>query len=161
MSTRSQIVIKDEYDEQWFYRHSDGYPEGNLPALFTFMTWIEEEKIRRNVEQSSGWLVLIGADEYGYDFDYKTGKETRKKTVLEPIGNERFSSWKYGAYEICPHKEPHGDIEWLYIIDIEKNTLTIKEVGYGNRSHTFSYAELKAFKGDYEALRNEYFSQEE
>jgi hypothetical protein len=161
MSTRSQIVIKDEYDEQWFYRHSDGYPEGNLPALFKFMTWNEEGKIRRNVEQSSGWLVLIGADEYGYNYNHKTGKETRKKTVLEPSDGDLFGNWKYGAYEICPHKEPHGDIEWLYIIDIEKNTLTIKEVRYNYRSHTLSYDELKAFKGDYEALRNEFFPEDD
>jgi hypothetical protein len=63
MSTRSQIIIKDGYTEQWFYRHSDGYPQENMPELYKFMSWVNEGKIRNNVEQSCGWLVLLGAKE--------------------------------------------------------------------------------------------------
>lgn len=153
MSTRSQVIIKDEYDEQWFYRHSDGYPTRNLPALFKLMTWYHKGLIRQSVEQSSGWLVLIGAEEYGYNYDYKTGKKTKKKTITKPIKKDMFDGWKYGAYEICPHKEPHGDIQWLYTIDITKNSINIKEVRSGMEMY-FTFEELKEYKDDWGRVEN-------
>ena len=125
MSTRSQVIIKDEYDEQWFYRHSDGYPEGNMPQLFKFMTWIEKGKIRRNTEQSCGWLVLIGAEEY---------KSNQEGNPFNP------TNWKCGAYEPCSPEE-HGDIEWLYTIDLETNTITVEDTNT-RKNITFTYNEL-------------------
>ena len=50
MSTRCQIVIKDESNQIVFYRHSDGYPEGAMPTLQKFMEWVRNKKIRNNAE---------------------------------------------------------------------------------------------------------------
>jgi len=138
MSTRSQIIIKDQYNEQWFYRHSDGYPEGNLPQLFKFMSWLKEGKIRNNVGQSSGWLILIGAEEY---------KEYQDNKPFTP------KDWKVGAYELCPHRSMHGDIEWLYIIDLEENTISIQEIR-SSEEYKFTYDELKRYKGKWEKIRD-------
>ena len=60
MSTRANIVIKDEYSELWFYRHSDGYPEGTLPTLTEFLDAVKAGLIRNNVSQAAGWLIIIG-----------------------------------------------------------------------------------------------------
>ena len=130
MSTRSQIIIKSESDgdEQWFYRHSDGYPEENLPQLRKFLKWLKEGKIRNNVEQSAGWLILIGAEEY--NTYYKDGKDYPKKTLTEPT-DEGFTGWKCGAYEICTCDETHGDVEWLYTIDLDKKQIRVKPVRGG------------------------------
>jgi len=66
MSTRAQIKITDSFGQElWFYRHSDGYPDGTLPTLQKFLDWVKAGKIRDNVEQAAGWLILIGAEEYG------------------------------------------------------------------------------------------------
>jgi hypothetical protein len=76
MSTRANILIKDECDELWFYRHSDGYPTGCLPTLAKFMSWVKDRKIRSNVGQSAGWLIVIGKEEYeseGLNSDWKVG----------------------------------------------------------------------------------------
>jgi len=109
MSTRAQIIIKDSDSELWFYRHSDGYPEGTMPTLNKFLEWVKSGRIRDNVEQSAGWLIIIGANEYG-------------NKNYEP-GNDRFMGWKVGAYEpSIPEK--HDDIEYLYTIDLVKKEIT-------------------------------------
>ena len=64
MSTRSNIVLKDGHDEMWFYRHSDGYPEGAMPLIAKFVEWVNKGKIRSHPGQSAGCLVALGMREY-------------------------------------------------------------------------------------------------
>jgi hypothetical protein len=124
MSTRSQVIIKDAYDEQWFYRHSDGYPSGNLPQLQKLIKWYDDGLIRDNIEQSAGWLIIIGAEEY-------------RNYTTNPF--EPNDTWEHGSYEISVPRE-RGDIEYLYTINIKDKTLTIQEM-YGIEK-TFSWKEI-------------------
>lgn len=103
MSTRANILIKDKYDKQMFYRHSDGYPTGQK-SLLTFMQLVKEGKLRDNVEQSSGWLIILGHEENHYPKSYNDG-------------------WKVGAYEPC--SDIHGDIEFYYELDLEKMEIRV------------------------------------
>lgn len=101
MSTRADIQVIDGYGtELWFYRHSDGYPAGALPTLGEFMRKVVEEKIRDNTEQASGWLIVVGRDEYG-----------------------NVGGWKVGAYE--PSSGPHGDTEYRYELDLQKKEIRV------------------------------------
>lgn len=125
MSTRANVVLQDSNfdDSLWFYRHSDGYPEGALPTLEIFLSWVNEGKIRNNVEQSAGWLIMIGAAEY--DTLYEDG-ESRPKIVEEifkPSG--ATLGWKVGAYE--PAVGLHWDIEYLYIVDLDTPKIEVYE----------------------------------
>ena len=97
MSTRCNVIVKDAYGHLVFYRHCDGYPEGVKDTLLTFMERVENGVYRDNVEQSAGWLVVLGYEEY---------KDIRD-----------FDSWEVGAYE--PSVGIHGDIEYLYVLDLE------------------------------------------
>lgn len=67
MSTRANIIIKESYsynDEKgkeinvtnqlFFYRHSDGYPDGAMPTLNIFMEWLKSGKIRTDLQQATG-----------------------------------------------------------------------------------------------------------
>jgi len=117
MSTRASIIIKDSYSQLFFYRHSDGYPEGTLPTLEKFLSWVKEGKIRNNVSQAAGWLILIGLQEYGNGTD-QLGE-------IEPT-DKGFSGWKIGAYE--PTNGVNGDEEYQYIIDLDKKTIKVKEL---------------------------------
>jgi hypothetical protein len=121
MSTRANIIIKDQYDKLFFYRHSDGYPEGTLPTLEKFLNYVKEGHIRDNVGQAAGWLILIGAEEYA---------EYRKdvSNLCAPDFDHDFNGWKAGAYEITTGI--HGDIEFLYIIDLDKKTIEIVVNGF-------------------------------
>lgn len=112
MSTRANILVKDKYDELWFYRHSDGYPEGAMPVLEKFLEWLKSGLIRDNVGQAAGWLILLGHREYDKQ--------------LVPQVEDRYLGWKVGSIE--PTTAQHGDIEWLYTIDLVTKTIDVKEV---------------------------------
>jgi hypothetical protein len=122
MSTRANVVIKDQYHKLWFYRHSDGYPEGTLPTLEKFVRWINEGKIRNNASQAAGWLILIGAEEYNYAYD-KQGKQAQLPAE-KAFSPENKEGWKCGAYE--PTGGQHGDIKYLYTIDLSQTPVEIK-----------------------------------
>ena len=134
MSTRANVIIQESYKDYksgkqftnrlYFYRHSDGYPEGVMPTLDIFVKWLKSGNIRNNLSQSAGWLVLLGAMEYNtipeYEEDksFPSGSYGDIETIKEP------KDWKVGAYE--PTNSLHGDIEHLYVIDLTKKE--VKEI---------------------------------
>lgn len=126
MSTRANIIIKDGSDRKLiFYRHSDRYPEGALPTLKKFMSWVKDGRIRDNAGQAAGWLILIGAEEYGSVY-VGGGKYMPKKSLTEPDPNDDMMGWKCGAYE--PTTGIHGDIEYLYTLDLDEKTILVQSV---------------------------------
>lgn len=114
MSTRASILITDGDSTLHFYRHSDGYPECCGKDLKEFIEGYKCQVMRNSVSQSAGWLIVRGHKEYLADGVNFTGKPTL----------ERYSGWKVGAYE--PTDEIHGDVEYIYIIDLKKFTLTTR-----------------------------------
>lgn len=120
MSTRANIVIKDGNSKLFFYRHSDGYPEGTMPTLNIFIKWMKEGKIRNNIQQCSGWLIMLGALEYNtipkMELLAAWRENAHQYGDIETI--ESPADWKVGAYE--PTTDIHGDIEYLYVIDLDK-----------------------------------------
>jgi hypothetical protein len=129
MSTRANILFTDEYgDKQWYYRHSDGYPEVTAKSLQTFVRWVVSGKIRDNISQGSGWLIILGNREYAKD----------DMCGLEPR-SEGYSGWKVGAYE--PTTDQHGDIEWLYTVDLKEKTVTVKGL-YEELQNKYTFEEF-------------------
>ena len=100
MSTRCNVIVKDQYNTLYFYRHTDGYPSSVLPSLEPLMDRLRDGSVRDNTSQFSGWLIVSGYEEYGSMQD----------------------DWKVGAYE--PTNGIHGDIEYQYTINLEEKTLT-------------------------------------
>ncbi|KKN78834.1 hypothetical protein LCGC14_0346060 [marine sediment metagenome] len=124
MSTRSQIVIKGCFDDEIvFYRHCDGYPEVSMAPLQKLMDWMRRGIIRDNAEQAAGWLILIGAIEYATIPEYElepNDKAWKRYGLIETIKDP--TDWKCGAYE--PATCRHGDIEFLYILDLKEKTIS-------------------------------------
>lgn len=115
MSTRCNVRIEDGHDDVlWFYRHSDGYPEGALPTLKRFMSWRKAGLIRENVSQAAGWLIVLGHHEYLGD------------GVSYPPSSQGILGWKVGAYE--PTTGVHGDIEYLYVLDLKECSIKVFKV---------------------------------
>lgn len=111
MSTRCQIILKEKgrEDELRFYKHEDGYPEGVREDLNEFCDRVNKREIRNNIDQSSGWLVLIGARN-----KMKMDEELKREGLDKSF--EGYG-WKASEYEPCGCKYLHGDIEYLYIIE--------------------------------------------
>ena len=107
MSTRANIVLTDGHDKLFFYRHSDGYPEGAMPTLEKFLAWVISGKIRDNVGQAAGWLIMLGNSEYN-------------------VGVTPDTDWKVGSME--PTAGIHGDVEYIYTIDLVEKTIETEEL---------------------------------
>jgi len=140
MSTRANVVLRESYsykddkgetvnktDELWLYRHSDGYPEGVLPTLNLFTSWIKDGHIRGNLSQGSGWLIVIGAMEYA-SIPEHTVEHQQYGDYCDMNSVKPPKSWKMGAYEITTGI--HGDIEYLYEIDLTAREIRISEPVY-------------------------------
>lgn len=139
MSTRCNVILKNSWETLYFYRHSDGYPEVTKKSLEVFMGWLKEGKIRNNPGQAGGWLIILGAQEYNVYRGFDDPKKEYGTPLNTPImsflpGGEvgETIDWKVGAYE--PTDDIHGDIEFLYIIDMDKKTLSVKRTGFDKYS---------------------------
>lgn len=127
MSTRANIVLIEQgiytdyetkktvqYKEKlYFYKHSDGYPEGTMKIIDMFMMWLTEGRIRDNVSQSGGWLIILGAVASGF------------KANPGSINDLTGLGWKVGSIE--PTTEIHGDIEYRYDLYLKTREVKIYE----------------------------------
>ena len=113
MSTRANITIKDQNDQLFFYRHSDGYPECCGEDLKEFVQGYVKGIMRHNVMQSAGHLIVRGHNEYKND------------GLLSG-----HNSWQVGAYE--PTTEMHGDVDYVYEINLSTKTITCNGKPYFN-----------------------------
>lgn len=124
MSTRASIKITDDDDTLYFYRHTDGYPEGTMPTLKKFMAMVKSGAIRDNVGQAAGWLIIIGAQEYNCAKPYAkppVTQATADALKMNDYTSDGFLRWKVGAYE--PTTGVHGDEEYQYHVDLAKKTI--------------------------------------
>lgn len=119
MSTRANVILKEGNEKLFFYRHSDGYPEGVKPSLDKFCEGLKKGTIRNNLLQSAGWLIMLGAAEYDTKMEYDK-EESRLGIAYGDISTAEFPGWKVGAYE--PTTGIHGDVEHVYLVDVEKGT---------------------------------------
>ncbi len=143
MSTRANIILKDGDRQLFFYRHSDGYPEGVLPTLNKFCNWIKSGAIRNNLSQSSGWLILLGAMEYKTvppSAFVSNGKSKFGANEDYDLHFENPEDWKVGAYE--PTLSIHGDIDYLYTVNIYDGSLKIETTSYDSKSDTTSFIDI-------------------
>lgn len=122
MSTRANAVLRyDDDPELWFYRHSDGYPEaphGALVTLERLLEWVKAGRVRRDPMQAGGWLVLLGMIE-------AAGSGPLLDTPLRDLAPRAGSSgWQIGTWE--PTAGMHGDIEYLYVVDLQAGTISVE-----------------------------------
>ena len=124
MATRANIVVKDEFGEIYFYRHYDGQPKNVKPILEKFVNLIRQHMIRRDAEQSSGWLIIFGMEEF-YD---NLLKQPKKGNIHSDL------NWKVGTIE--PAIDLHTDTDYTYIIDLTNPNAEVYYMkGYGRTLH--------------------------
>ena len=67
------------------------------------MEWVKAGRIRSNLSQAAGWLILLGNQEDGYS------------NTLVP-DSDKVSGWKAGAYE--PAFLAACDADYTYVVDL-------------------------------------------
>lgn len=114
MSTRANVKFVSGGEELWFYRHSDGYPSCCGEDLKDFVKGYASGKLRSNLIQSAGHLVVRGHEEF----------------KREGFSESGLFSWKVGTYE--PTTFQHTDIEFLYEIDLDEGLLSCTDLYSGD-----------------------------
>ena len=133
MATRCNIIIKDDSQELFFYRHWDGYPSNTGNDLINFIkSHYQSGKCRNNPQQSAGWLIIYG----------NISKRIRDVESSFPSSGDE---WKVGDYE--PTDSISGDAEYVYTIDLIKQTLVVNDIFTGKKT-TKRWNKLTKFKDE-------------
>jgi hypothetical protein len=133
MSTRANVIIRQGNDNIVFYRHSDGYPEVTGKDLKEFVKGYAS-KFRNNVTQSAGWLIIHGRENWIKQQEILTKRYGSLGTAY---------AWKCGDYEITT--ELHGDIDYVYTIDLDKGILETQNVNTGRTIEQHVFTVWKGF----------------
>jgi len=79
--------------------------------------YLFSKKIRDNLSQSAGWLIMLGAIEYDtIPVFEKVEKTYSSKGNIKTCASPK--DWQVGAFE--PTTGLHGDIKHLYVVDLKK-----------------------------------------
>jgi hypothetical protein len=133
MSTRSIILITGDGKHGTaqtirLYKHSDGYPTGNLPIIAEALSKAKEQCKETNqrfqtdnpripsVEQVTGVLIGLATDSYG--MGARLDDDGDGKTAFY---NEKFKPKHLGR---------QGDLEWVYVVNLDNNTVKVFGGGY-------------------------------
>lgn len=120
MSTRGQIKVVGS--DVMIYKHSDSYPEGVMPTLKDIVSTFADE---RGNDPAYALAQIMRA--------YARRDEEERQAILADDEQEGWNS----IYEE-PHMTgwgldcvQHGDIEYLYEVDLAERTITIKDIWEG------------------------------
>lgn len=153
MSTRSIIVIHGEnnYKQKQtirLYKHSDGYPTGNLPliaeAIKKAKSQVDEantEEKRRNEE------FLEKHPEYKNDPNpFHREHKIIPGQLAGLIVGESSDVYGMGAYvedqsnEFTPEAlGEQWDLEWIYVVDLDKKVVSVYGGGYTGKAPQDTY----------------------
>lgn len=131
MSTRGQIKVKGS--EILIYKHSDSYPSEVMPTL---------EKVMKQFIQERGNQPDYALAQIMRAFARRD--EERRQELLAEGGefasiyeNHRMTGWGLDTVR-------HGDIEYLYLVDLELGVIVINS-GYGDNMEE---KEIISLRGD-------------
>lgn len=111
MSTRAMIIIQEDLERLYYYRHNDGYPECVLSDLKKIMDYVRNKHIQSEISDIAYWLQIIGHVE-----NYINNDPTICNQNKEILGYYRPVSNKI-----------HG-IQYEYIFDIKLMAITYYKV---------------------------------
>lgn len=140
MSTRSIIIVtgKDLYENDRtvrLYKHSDGYPTGNLPLIYEALSKAKSQcdvdferfKTKRripNVDQVVGILIGAATDVYGMGMRIDACDEDAATY------SEKFKPKHLGC---------QGDLEWIYVVNLTDFTVKVYGGGYSGELPQYTY----------------------
>ena len=136
MSTRSQIKVKGS--EIMIYKHSDGYPSEVMPTLTEVMT---QFIVERGNEPDYALAQIMRAfarrdekrrqeilNEYENQLDKWEGEEDEPEYEMLKMNKLIYEDHSMTGWGLDTVR--HGDIEYLYLVDLELGVIVIYS-GYG------------------------------
>jgi hypothetical protein len=127
MSTRGIIARVGEHEGEFLgrYTHSDSMPSSRGPLLIEMLKKEFAGDLKQMLaylidEHRAGWSSLIPEHRACYCHPQKAARADFKHRKAEPAQDFTHKSLT-----------PDTDIEWLYVFDVEHNTLCVRDVRHG------------------------------
>jgi len=131
MSTRCHIQVKEANGKIYpimIYKHSDGYPEGVLPFLKDFA-----EKFVKDRGDDPEYCVAQILRHWAIEDNENC--EKRIQEYKEDAKKEgRTDAWipsnyarQYIGWGVCMQNEPHGDIEYMYTVNLKNGKVRMSK----------------------------------
>lgn len=121
MSTRSIIVVTNEIETIRLYKHSDGYPTDNLILI--------KESLAKAIDQCKKHFVSYKVNPQRTPrVDQVSGLLVGFSTTCYGIG-ARIEEKHRGPF-VPKHLGDQGDLEWIYIVDLQHQTIGVYGGGY-------------------------------
>ena len=117
MSTRSIIVFKDEYSENYIYVHSDGYPSNRLVQLQEFLVWNKPRN--GDVAYSAANFVLW----YKLDSIKESNYGDKIETLDDMLTPREEDSGIHRGIGIVD--EAADEYRYKYVIDFDAKTIRV------------------------------------
>ena len=160
MSTRCQLEFqnvwtdkdgKEQIDRRTVYRHSDGYPEGVIPDLKSFLKWNKGRN--SDVEYCAANFIYwskrklediylgraLGLTEKGEPRRWDCKEAEEESSLIIKIG-----------FGVCNNDELHGDIQYFYEViskgDSDEIIIKVYDVHQKDWSQPVTKADLKLKK---------------
>ncbi len=116
MSTRCHVLVenpaeKDEDNKILLYRHCDGYPTIVLPSI------LRAFQMSDATDKGYGWQAGRVLKVAGFIIAEGFRPKSKKAGAYDGA---------YIAYEPLPYKQLHGDVEWLYRVQIKASNGVIQ-----------------------------------
>lgn len=115
------IRVSDARGDELWFRCTYGAPADVLPMLEQFLVWVESGVLRDNVEQSAGWLVVLGA--YSLENLLRAAGLPRRADLFWPNDEQSEHGWKVGAIE--PAARADRWAVYQYHVDLSGRSLTV------------------------------------
>ena len=125
MSTRCQIKFISEGKEVLIYRHSDGYPEGDFGVVNSISKFLKWDSRGDDIEYIPANFIFFEKVNMALHFNENREVRGENPITLNNLLEEDYMQLGYG---VCQPNDYHGDIEFLYTVDIEKRTLTVQSM---------------------------------
>ena len=144
MSTRSIIVFKNEYSENYIYVHSDGYPSNRLVQIQKFLEWNKPRNgdVAYSAANFVLWYKLDSIREYNYGDKIDTLDD-----MLTPREEDSGIHRGIGVVD-----KTWDDQEYKYVVDFDAKTIHV--TGY-ETDVTVAFGQVAQFDDQDDIIQEE------
>jgi len=128
MSTRSEIQFKSQGRKFQVYHHSDGYPSWMIPHLQAFFKWNDS----RNSDLSytvANFILFCKLNNAIRSLEWTNEQEKKTTTLQDDFKNSGSNMSSYHTGIGVADVTDKINEEWLYIVDLETQKITIVNSG--------------------------------
>ena len=121
MSTRSIIVFKDKYSENYIYVHSDGYPSNRLVEMQEFLKWNKPRNgdVGYSAANFIFWKKLVSLQSHNEWIDSDRVRETIED-ILKPREDDEPMHRGIGVVD-----KTWDDQAYKYVVDFDAKTIHV------------------------------------